>query len=202
MTIAAPIDADVTCVVPYVIGSHAGSHVVCNDRCYYYPWRASIGIRTSHYCPQDVGFGTFSHVDDLAVRFESLANELCLDLYYNYSHNVDFRGTYSEAYQVLEVARYIHDSEHRQDRVAIQNQLGGLDGLFHHVQDHVRGWARRHRRQIRNLGIQSKMNLLESMLHHLMSDAGVKLQSDTVEQAPRPEEQAPAPLSPPTSVQS
>jgi hypothetical protein len=161
------------------------------------------GGRTSFYRPQEITFGGFSHVDDLAVRFEELANELCLDLYYNYSHNFEFRETYSEAYQVLEVARFIHDSEHRQDRVAIQEQLAGLDDLFHHVQSNVRGWTRHRRRQIGDLGILSKMNLLESTLHHLMNDVGVKLAPGTPEQAPPPAdhelEQAPQPLSLPTA---
>jgi hypothetical protein len=199
------IHANATQVIPHSGGSHHGSYYARNGHYYYYPQTASVGVHTSNYRPQEVAFGGFSHVDDLAVRMEELTNELCLDLYYNYSHNFEFRETYSEAYQVLEVARYIHDAEHRHDRKAIQEQLGGLDDLFHHVQDDVRGWSRHHHRQIGNLGILSKMDLLESTLHHLMNDVGVKLTPETGEQAPRPDdhdgEQAPAPLALPTSFQ-
>jgi hypothetical protein len=199
------IHADDTRVVPHTSGSHHGSYFARGGRYFYYPQTASVGIHTSHYRPEEIAFGAFSHVDHLAVRLEELANEVCLDLYYNYSHNFEFRETYSEAYQVLEVARYIHDAEHRHDRAAIQEQLQGLDDLFHHVQDDVRGWTRHHRRQIGNLGILSKMGLLESTLHHLMNDVGVKLAPGTGEQAPAPAdhevEQAPKPLLLPTAFQ-
>jgi hypothetical protein len=200
------IQASDTSVVPHTGGIHHGSYYARSGRHFYYPQTAAFGPQTGLARPQEITFGAFSHVDDLAVRLEALANELCLDLYYNYSHNFEFRETYSEAYQVLEVARYIHDAEHRHDRAAIQEQLGGLDDLFHHVQDDVRGWTRHHRRQIGNLGILSKMDLLESTLHHLMNDVGVRLTPATTEQAPPPAdqepEQAPQPLSLPTGYQS
>jgi len=184
-------------------------HAVARDNYYvrdghYYHYPKTAGVHTSHYRPQEITFGGFSHVDDLAIRLEDMANQLCLDLYYNYSHNFDFRVTYGEAYQVLEVARFIHDAEHHQDRAAIQKRLGGLDDLFHHVQDDVRGWSRHHHRQIGSLGILSKMDVLEDTLHHLMNDVGVTLAPEVNEEAPRPDdhddEHAPAPLSLPTAL--
>lgn len=179
------------------------SYTVRNGHYYYYPKTA--GSHVSHYRPQEIRFGGFSHVDDLAIRLEDMANQLCLDLYYNYSHNFEFRVTYGEAYQVLEVARFIHDAEHHEDRDAIRSRLQGLDDLFHHVQDDVRGWSRHHHRQIGTLGILSKMDVLEDTLHHLMNDVGVHLAPGVDEEAPRPdehdheEEQAPVPLSLPTA---
>ena len=132
----------------------------------YYP-------QNNYYYTPKPAFGAFSHVDDLASRLEALTNQFCLDLYYNYSHNPGFRTTYREAYQLLQVAKYIHAAEHHHNRAAIQQQLGGMDQLFHHLQDDVRGWTRHHYRQIGRLGIITKMRRIESTLHHLMNDVGV-----------------------------
>ena len=63
--------------------------------------------------------------------------------------------------------------EHQQDRLAIAARLNGIDELFHHTQDDVRDWSRHHHQQVGQLGILSKMDLIESTLHHLMHDAGV-----------------------------
>lgn len=125
--------------------------------------------------PNSVVFGGWSHTDELAAQLEVLMNEICLDLFYNYSHNPDFHATYTEAYQLFQCARYIHAAEHNYDRPRVQAELGGADALFHHIQDDVRGWTRIHRRQIGTLGIIAKMNLAEDTLHHLMEDVGVQL---------------------------
>ena len=195
------LEQNSSCVLPYSGRAGGGSFYARNGHYYYSPRTA--GLHTTNFRPQEISFGAFSHVDELAVRLEDMANQLCLDLYYNYSHNPEFRETYSEAYQVLEVARFIHDSEHRHDRASIRQQLLGLDDLFHHIEDDIRGWSRHHRRQIGDLGILSKTALLESTLHHLMNDVGVGLTPDVNEEAPRPddhdEELAPSPLELPTA---
>lgn len=185
------IHQDSRYIVPHSGQHHLGTYYVRSGRYYYYPQTASSQVR---YQPQLVSFGGFSHVDDLALRLETLSNEFCLDLHYNYAHNHGFRETYREAYHLLQVAKYIHDAEHRNDRLAVQRELGGLDQLFHHLEDDVRGWSRHHRRQIGQLGILSKMDLMESTLHHLMNDVGVHA-TPAYEQAPPPEaiEQAPPP---------
>lgn len=165
-----------------------------------------VQIQTGHpgnhhivQAPIKVTFGGFGHVDELAARLEALTNELCLDLHYNYSHNYGFRETYREAYQVLEVARYCHAAEHHQDRAAMREQLSGLDALFHHVQDDVRGWTRHHHRQIGHLGIVTKMDMIEDTLHHLMEDVGVH-GADFSEQAPLPSNASIAPAVGPIGV--
>lgn len=174
-----------TYIVPHTSHSaHHGTYHVHNNRYYYTPRTAliqphSVGGQPVVAKPAIVEFGSFSHVDDLASRLETLANEFLLDLHYNYSHNRGFRETYAEAYQLLEVAKYIHAAEHQHDRRAIQSKLNGMDSLFHHIQDDVRGWSRHHHRQIGQLGILSKMDMIESALHHLMNDVGVQ-------QAPAP----------------
>lgn len=135
--------------------------------------------------PEAITFGACSHVDDLAARLEVLLNELCLDMYYNYSHNVDFHATYTEAYTLYQTTRYIHASEHNFNRDEVIRQLGGADALFHHIQDDVRGWTRIPRRQIGTLGIIAKMDLAEDTLHHLMEDVGVQA-TPGLEEPPAP----------------
>lgn len=134
-------------------------------------------------------FGAYSHVDELATRLESLTNQLLLDLHYNYSHNPGFQETYREAYAIFETAKFIHAAEHHQDRTAISTRLNGLDADFHHIQGDVRGWSRHHHQQVGQLGILTKMDMVEEALHHLMTDVGVQ-QASAVNQAPA---SAPAP---------
>ena len=175
-------------IIPHTSHSNQhGSYFVRDNGYYYAPQTASISSQVAPV-PVQVQFGSFSHVDDLASRLEDLCNEFCLDLHYNYSHNHGYSETYAEAYQILQVAKYIHDAEHANDRAAIRSQLNGVDSLFHHVQDDVRGWSRHHRQQVGQLGILSKMDMIESTLHHLMNDVGVQ-------QAPPPgaHGEAPAP---------
>jgi hypothetical protein len=164
-----------TYIVPHnAHANHQGTYHAHNNTYYYTPQTASIG--TSHVVqqPLPVQFGSFSHVDDLASRLETLCNEFLLDLHYNYPHNPGFRETYAEGYQLLQVARFIHDAEHANDRAAIQSQLNGMDALFHHLQEDVRGWSRHHHHQVGQLGMLSKMDMIESALHHLMNDVGVQ----------------------------
>ena len=192
-----------TYIVPHTSHSnHHGTYHLHNENYYYTGQTASSSHAVQR--PVAIQFGSFSHVDDLASRLEELTNEFCLDLHYNYSHNHGFRETYAEGYQLMLVAKFIHDAEHANDRNAIRSKLNGMDELFHHVQDDVRGWSRHHRRQIGQLGILSKMDMIESTLHHLMNDVGVHATGS--EQAPPPgggiREQAPAPLTvaPPPSL--
>ena len=125
--------------------------------------------------PTKCTFGACSHVDDLALRLEILMNELCLDLYYNYAHNPGFPETYSEAFSLYQIAKSIHAAEHHFNREAVRQQLTGADGLFHHIQDDVKGWSRHSQVQIGTLGIITKMAMAEETLHHLMEDVGVSL---------------------------
>lgn len=172
-------------VVPHFNAVSNGTYYQQGQQSFYYPQTAQLGTVETAPTPQEISFGGFGHVDDLAMRLETLMNELCLDLYYNYSHNPGFQETYSEAYALLENARFIHAAEHNADRDVIRQKLGGADALFHHIQDDVRGWSRVHHRQIGTLGILTKMEMSESVLHHLMNDVGV---------SPVAPEQAPVPV--------
>ncbi|MDG1895671.1 MAG: hypothetical protein P8J37_12255 [Fuerstiella sp.] len=145
--------------------------------------------------PAAVSFGGFPHVDELAARLEVLMNQICLDLYYNYSLNPDFHATYTEAYSLYQTTRYIHAAEHNYDRETVRQRLGGADALFHHIRDDVRGWHRVSRRQNGPLGIVAKLEMAEETLHHLMEDVGVSV-SPGLEEPPVPKNLpvVPAPL--------
>ncbi len=188
------LHSDSSYIVPHS-GNHHDTYYYRDGGYYYHPQTSNV--RALNTQPVQVEFGGFSHVDDLASRLERLTNEFCLDLHYNYSHNAGYAETYTEAYQILQAAKFIHAAEHQQDRQAIVNTLGGLDLLFHHVQDDVRGWTRHQHRQIGQLEIMSKIDLIESTLHHLMNDVGVHPTPGPDEQAPPPgaggNEQAPPP---------
>ena len=194
------VHQDSTYIVPHTTQpAHHGTYYVSRNTYYYTPRTVSIGA--GHHAPQpvQVQFGGFAHVEDLAGRLDILINELLLDLHYNYSHNHDFRSVYAEGYQLLQNAKFMHAAEHVNDRAAIQSKLNGMDSLFHHIQDEVRGWRRDHHRQVGTLGVPSKMDMIESTLHHLMNDAGVRHAQVQGGQAPPPGGgigQAPAPRAP------
>ncbi len=175
-------------VVPRSIGGH-GQYYVEGNRYYYLPQSSNSHVVAR---PTVMPFGGFTQYHDLSGELEFLINELLLDFHYNYSHNVGFAETYSEGYQLLGVAKFIHAADHNHDHDAVRSRLYGMDQLFHHIQDDIRGWSRHQHRQIGNLGIVAKTERIEATLHHLMNDVGVT----AVEQAPPPAarfEQAPPP---------
>lgn len=194
-----------TYIIPHASRpTHHGAYHVRNDRNYYIPSTAPVEAQHVVSTPVVVEVGSFSHPDDLAARLESLVNEFLLDLHFNYSHNHGFRETYAEAYQLLEVARFVHAAEHQDDRQSMRYQLNGMDTMFHHIQDDVRGWSRQHHRQTGRHGILSKMDMIQSALHHLMNDVGVHQTpvAETYGQAPPLADVAIAPLTttPPPST--
>lgn len=145
--------------------------------------------------PGSLPFGGFTRTDELANRLEVLMNELCLDLFYNYSHNPGFRETYAEAYSLYKTVQFIHACEHNYDRPVVQERLAGADALFHHIEDDVCGWTRIPHRQIGTLGINAKMDMIEETLHCLMEDVGVSL-TPGLEEPPLPDSIAPSPVAP------
>ena len=130
------------------------------------------------YVPQRVEyrFGGFSHVDDLAASLETQASLLCWELHYNYQHNPGYRGTYRETYEMSQTAKFIHGLEHARNRERIREEVVRLDKLFHHIQRDVANWTGHHHRHVGRGGLTSKLEELESTLHHLMDDVGVRSQ--------------------------
>lgn len=151
-------------------GRYRSSYYVEGDRYYYAP---SVDERGRPRSPVAFQYGEFSHTDELAMRLERMANDLCLELHYNYSHNRGFRTTYAEAYQLLEIAKAIHDDIHRDNQRGVRSRLQGIDALFHHLEDDIRRWSRREQRRIGWTSLDEKMSLIETTIHHLMYDAGV-----------------------------
>jgi hypothetical protein len=140
--------------------------------------------------PQVIEFGSFAHVRELADRMSFLTNELCLGMHYNYPHNPAFKEVYRDTYGILQTGKTVLNLSGG-DRKQIADALSPLDEQFHRIQEQVRGWSRVHRRQIGNLGVVEKMGQLESIIHHLLYDAGIEpdhsAQTNGNEQAPPPE---------------
>ena len=143
------------------------------DGNYFYLPEAPRNRRGRPVDPRRVEYGGFSHIGDLALRYETLANDLALDLYYNYSHNRGYRQTYAEAYHILQLARFIRDAEQRRRRDEILVRLPGLDKKLHHLQEDLSRWTRRQNRQIGEGDAFTKMAKIEAIIHHLMYDAGI-----------------------------
>lgn len=87
------------------------------------------------------------------------------------------------------MAKLIHAAEHYRDRDLIASKLKGLDRLFHHVEQDVSHWTAHRHRRVGMLSLDMKMEYIESTLHHLMRDVGVKRQVKMVDY----EDSAPAP---------
>jgi hypothetical protein len=188
------VHPDSNYILPHWGDAHDGTYYQHEGVYYYHPHSHSEEAQNTQ--PVQIEFGGFTHIDDLAARLDRLANELCLDLHYNYSHNPGFEETYAEAYQVLEAAEYIHAAEHQQDRQAIAERVGGLDRLFHHVQDDVRNWSRDNHRQVGQLSLPSRLDLMETTIHHLMHDVGVQHTAEGGDHVPQGQgdpERAPPP---------
>ena len=183
-------------VVPSV--QRHGTYYTHEDKHYFTPpvRVASNGGRPVNVSPPVVmEFGASKHHEQLSERIETLANELCLDLHYNYRHNDHYRETYTEAYELLQAAKFVHAKEHQGDHEAIRRSATSIDNLFHHVQGHLGEWTSAERRPIGRLPLPAKLEELEALIHHMMYDLGVKPDHDTEgEAAPPPDrEEAPPP---------
>ena len=176
---------------------HHGSFYNYEDRHYYAPLAPVVVVGQPPPPPPrpaPIEFGAFKHYESLADRLETLMNQFCLDLHYNYQHNRNYAETYREAYQLLQAAKYVHGSEHRGDRNAIRRSAANIDNLFHHMQSETRDWTRVEYRPVGSYSLAAKTEELQALIHHLMYDIGVKPDHDRDEQAPPPRrEVAPPP---------
>ena len=178
---------------------HAGTYYSRNGMHYYVPSAPPPGTYagqpTSPIAPQSVKleFGGFKQTSDLIDRLEFATNRLCLDMHYNYRHNAGFTETYRESYQILQTTRDLDSG--RPSRSRIRQDVAELDEQFHHVQHDIKPWTRLERRPVGEGGINGKAEVVESVLHHLLFDVGVRPQHLPIEeQAPPPaDEAAPSP---------
>lgn len=140
----------------------------------YYQGEDHSHEHAGNHGPTRITYGGFSHVDDIAATLEAQANDLCLELHYNYQHNPGFRKTYREAYEILTTAKYIHGLDHSGNRDKVRQSVNELDGLIHHVQSDVAGWTGHHHRPVGHGGLAAKLEDVQETLHHLMDDVGIR----------------------------
>ena len=88
-------DSDWLWVVPAFGNRYRGTYYSDQGNYYYMPQNTGAYAAAK---PIEIQFGGYAHIDDLSWRLERLANELCLDLHYNYKHNPGFAESYRAAY--------------------------------------------------------------------------------------------------------
>jgi len=181
-------------VVPHYSRHYHGSYWVDSGVHYYQPrtYTASRSVR-ARTKPIVLELGGFAQVDELSGRLSEMMNELCLDMHYNYSHNAGFKEIYREAHSMIDGFQSIPTEEDQGAREEIARQVLELDERFHYVQGEVRGWNRKHRRQIGKSGVMTKTDAIEVVLHHLMHDVGNDLSPEEVAPPQDPFEVAPPP---------
>lgn len=170
-----------------------GVHVQQGQR-YYQP-----GYQPGYVHPHPVQQFTYQfagrqHLDRLAIELEQRANDLCWEMYRNYQRNPGWRETYAEAYKILQDAKHIHQLVHDQYRGTpnqdhIADDLHEVDQLFHHVERDVAHWQPDRAiagRQYYNPhdphgghmayhgDLPNKLRAFEDVLHHMMTDYGVR----------------------------
>lgn len=172
-----------------------GTYYTLQNQQYYMPPAQIVRGQTAYVAPTPVAFGGYTRFEDLSGRIESAANEVCLDLHYNYQANAGYQEVYREAYSLLQQAKALHAAEHHQDRNYIRGAVEALDGLLHHVAGDASRLAPQVVRPIGQYALPDKLAQLESMIHHLMHDVGIAPHAEGTEQAPPPGdvEQAPPP---------
>ena len=187
-------DAGWLYVVPQFGNAYRGTYYSNQGNYYYQPQYQSRRSRTYQAAkPIELEFGGYAYVDDLSGRLQQLANQLCLELHYNYRHNPGFADTYRKAYEILDTAKYLHAKEHQGDRDEFARRLEGLDAPFHDVESEIKNWTRRSNRQVGQGGAQAKLETLGATLHHLMHDVGVAGVHADAAPANENAEEAPAP---------
>jgi hypothetical protein len=189
---------------------------------YYYPRAYYYGYGSNYYVPRSYVFPRtyviprtyvadpgavvaarpveaeargIAQVDDLSGYLVELANEVCLDLHYNYRHNQGFEETYRDAYEILNSSKFVQANENQGDRAEVIRRLDAMVGLLHKVREQVRGWSRQHSRQIGQAGALTKLDAIEATVNRLVSDLGAKGAHGTAEIEPTDggTEVAPAP---------
>jgi hypothetical protein len=181
-------------VVPQFGSSYRGTYYSNRGNYYYQPQYQPRNSRTYQAAkPIELEFGGYAHVNDLSGRLQQLANQLCLDLHYNYRHNPGFADTYRTAYEILDTAKYLYAKEHQADRAEFARRLDGLDAPFHEVESEIKSWSRRSNRQVGQGSAQAKLVALGATLHHLMHDVGVTGAHADAAPANESVEEAPAP---------
>lgn len=172
-----------------------GTYYTHQNTQYYTPPAQVVQGRTAYSAPTAVPFGGHTRFEDLSGRLETMINEVCLDLHYNYSHNPGFAEAYQEAYGMLQQAKALHAAEHAQDRNYLRTTVQSLDALMHHVSGEALQFSPQFTKRIGAYSLPDKLAQVESTVHHLMHDVGIEPHAEANEVAPPPGavEQAPPP---------
>ncbi|MDA7503478.1 hypothetical protein OAF74_03135 [bacterium] len=126
--------------------------------------------------PVQIEFGQRRYVAELADQLQVLSNELCLDLYENYSANPNFKATYTDAYAVLSFAKYLQAEGNNVPQAQLIDEMSGIDSLFHEVEETVATWTPQQRKKISELDTPTRLEFIEETIHHLMYDIGVPVE--------------------------
>lgn len=126
--------------------------------------------------PVQIEFGQRRYVAELADQLQVLSNELCLDLYENYSGNPNFKATYTDAYAVLSFAKYLQAEGNNVPQTQLIEEMSGIDSLFHEVEETVATWTPQQRKKISELDTPTRLEFIEETIHHLMYDIGVPVE--------------------------
>ncbi len=128
--------------------------------------------------PTPVVFGGFAHVDELTGMLPVVANDLCLDMHYNYQGNGGFDSAYRNAYAVLQSANSLQASHQAGNKEAIQAEVRNIDVMLHRIEEQTFNWTRHEQRQVGELGLLTKLEVTADITHHLMYDVGIEPDAD------------------------
>jgi hypothetical protein len=158
--------------------SFAGSYYVESGHYYFQP---PAGPR------QPIEQGSFARVDDLAKRLEYEASLACIDMNDNYRHNAGYAKTYKEAFHLYEVAHDLDTSAQQSDQKAVAENEQKLGLLLESVRKDTNGWSRQQHEQHGQGNLQSKLDRLASLSHHLSHDVETSTPTSQTARAGSPE---------------
>jgi hypothetical protein len=140
--------------------------------------------------PTAIEFGGFAHVAELTGMLPVVANDLCLDMHYNYQGNAGFDSAYRDAFALLQSTKSLQAAHQTGNKDAVRAEVRNLDVLLHRVEEQTLSWTRQEQRQIGELGLLAKLEVSADMTHHLMYDVGI--QPDPDQHNPGPATERPA----------
>ena len=141
--------------------------------------------------------GTFTNTEEFALQLQSAANDLLLDMHFNYSHNRQFAATYQKTYTLLEAAQRVRKAAQTNRREEINPTLKDLDGLAYRLQADIRNWNCRPKYRCGKGSLNQKLSTVQWSLADLMHNVGVdpkelaflsgrNLEAPPITVAPRP----------------
>ena len=140
--------------------------------------------------PTPIEFGGFAHVDELTGMLPVVANDLCLDMHYNYQGNGGFDSAYRDAYALLQSTNTLRASHQAGNKDAIQAEVRNIDVMLHRIEEQTISWTRHEQRQVGELGMLTKLEVSADITHHLMYDVGIE--PDVDQHNPGPANERPA----------